>query len=286
VQWQVSSNGGSSWSDAPGATATSATYSFPAAQSDNGNEYRAVFTNGVGSVTTSPAQLTVDTADLDQSGNWSGYVATGTTFTSVSGSWTVPSIVCTGDATNFSSQWIGIDGYSDTDDNVEQDGTEAECKAGTPFYYAWYEMLGDSAVDDGASVTLPTGTGQYPVSPGDVMTASVNFAAGVWTLAIADSTHPWSGGALTVHFARSTAPQSSAEWIVERTYVGYLPALSDFGSVTFTHATASDASTSGGIGAFSFVPTWMDSDSDVLAAPGALSESYGSSFTDTWYASD
>jgi hypothetical protein len=282
AQWQVSTNGGVTWTNVSGAT--SATYSFPAVQSDNGNEYRAVFTNGVGSVTTSPAQLTMDTSDLESGENWSGYVATGTKFTSVSGSWTVPSIVCTGDETNFSSQWIGIDG--NTNDTVEQDGTEAECKAGTPFYYAWYEMLGDSAVDDGYAVALPTGTGQYPVSPGDVMTASVSFAAGVWTLTIADSTHPWSGGALSVNFAWSTAAQSSAEWIVERTYVGYYPSLSDFASVTFTHATASDASTSGGIGAFSFAPDWMASSLDVLAGPGALSESYGSSFTDTWYSSD
>jgi len=56
VKWQ--SNSGSGWSDIVGAT--SVTYSFTAAVGDNGVQYRAVFTNGVGSdATTNPATLTV-----------------------------------------------------------------------------------------------------------------------------------------------------------------------------------------------------------------------------------
>jgi hypothetical protein len=57
VQWQQSTNGGSTWSNISGATAT--TYSFSAAASDNGHEYRAIFTNAAGSATTSAATLTV-----------------------------------------------------------------------------------------------------------------------------------------------------------------------------------------------------------------------------------
>ena len=57
VQWQVSVNNGSTWNNISGAT--SSTYSFAAATTDNGKQYRAVFTNSVGSATTTPAVLSV-----------------------------------------------------------------------------------------------------------------------------------------------------------------------------------------------------------------------------------
>src|SRR5438309_6566825 len=57
VQWQVSTNGGATFTNIAGATAT--TLSFTAQVSNNGNQYRAVFTNTVGSATTTAATLTV-----------------------------------------------------------------------------------------------------------------------------------------------------------------------------------------------------------------------------------
>ncbi|HUI30564.1 MAG TPA: right-handed parallel beta-helix repeat-containing protein [Candidatus Acidoferrales bacterium] len=60
VQWQVSTNGGSTWNNIGGATST--TYSFTTASTDNGKEYRAVFTNTVSSVNSNAAILTVDFA--------------------------------------------------------------------------------------------------------------------------------------------------------------------------------------------------------------------------------
>ena len=51
VKWQV--NSGSGWSDIAGAT--SPTYSFTSAAGDNGRQFRAVFTNGVGSDATTTA---------------------------------------------------------------------------------------------------------------------------------------------------------------------------------------------------------------------------------------
>jgi uncharacterized repeat protein (TIGR01451 family) len=58
VQWQVDS--GSGFSDIPGETST--TLSFTAAAADNGKKYRAVFTDACGSANTSSAMLTVNTA--------------------------------------------------------------------------------------------------------------------------------------------------------------------------------------------------------------------------------
>lgn len=57
VQWQVSTDGGVTFSNLSGATST--TLSFTTAVSQNGNKYRAVFTNTVESVTSNAATLTV-----------------------------------------------------------------------------------------------------------------------------------------------------------------------------------------------------------------------------------
>lgn len=56
VQWQVSTNGGATFSDIPGATST--TLTVVASPATNGNKYRAVFTNGCGTAITNAATLT------------------------------------------------------------------------------------------------------------------------------------------------------------------------------------------------------------------------------------
>jgi subtilase family serine protease len=58
IQWQVSTNGGATFSNISGAT--SGVYSFTATLANNGNEYRAVFTNGAGSTNSTIATLTVN----------------------------------------------------------------------------------------------------------------------------------------------------------------------------------------------------------------------------------
>jgi hypothetical protein len=236
-----------------------------------------VFTNTGGSATTNPATLTVGSL------NWSGYVDTGPTgtFTSVNGDWTVPTLTCNSGTNAYASAWIGIDGYGNS--TVEQDGIEADCShSNVASYYAWYEMYGDSAISGGDEVQLPAG---HPVSPGDAMSASVSVVDNVWTLAISDSTKGWSYvPTQTITFP---ANQESAEWIVERPEVCdpkcALTALADFGSVTFTSATATDNGTSGSISAFSASAIEMlaNNNTTALAAPGPLSAS-GESFTDNW----
>ena len=57
---------------------------------------------------------------------------------------------------------VGLDGYNST--SVEQLGTDSDCDSGTPSYYAWYEDVPEPIR------TLPS---QYPVQPGDRMSASV-----------------------------------------------------------------------------------------------------------------
>ncbi len=60
VQWQVSTNGGGNWSNVAGATSTKLTFSH-LGTSSNGRQYRAVFTNVVGTATSEAATLTVAT---------------------------------------------------------------------------------------------------------------------------------------------------------------------------------------------------------------------------------
>jgi len=57
VQWQISTDGGLTWTNIAGATAT--TLTFLTTLAENGYEYRALFTNIIGSAFTSAATLTV-----------------------------------------------------------------------------------------------------------------------------------------------------------------------------------------------------------------------------------
>lgn len=61
VQWQVSTNGGGTFTNVSGATST--TYSFTTTAAQNGNQFRAVFTNSAGSATSNAATLTVNPAN-------------------------------------------------------------------------------------------------------------------------------------------------------------------------------------------------------------------------------
>jgi hypothetical protein len=67
VQWQVSANGGSTWSAISGANST--TLSFIASRAANGHRYRAAFTNAAGTVTTRAATLTVRSTRGDFNGD-------------------------------------------------------------------------------------------------------------------------------------------------------------------------------------------------------------------------
>ncbi len=60
VQWQVSTDGGNTFSNISGATSTTLTLTN-APFSQNGDEYQAVFTNAAGTIATSAATLTVQT---------------------------------------------------------------------------------------------------------------------------------------------------------------------------------------------------------------------------------
>src|SRR5437773_10714531 len=77
-------------------------------------------------------------AALSRSSNWSGYAATGGVFTSVTGSWIVPTVTST--SIGADATWVGIGGLSGRD--LLQAGTQAMVSAdGRVEYSAWTEML-------------------------------------------------------------------------------------------------------------------------------------------------
>jgi hypothetical protein len=79
IKWQVSTDG-TTWTDIPGGThSTLSLHSVQA--SDNGNQYRAVFTNNAGSVTSDAATLTVDYAPTVTTDPTDQTAAEGTTAT-------------------------------------------------------------------------------------------------------------------------------------------------------------------------------------------------------------
>jgi len=205
-----------------------------------------------------------------QSTNWSGYAddnTKGNTYSTVTGSWTEPSVSCTSQ-TSLAAFWVGIDGF--TSGSVEQDGTLAECYLRTAYYFTWWEMY-------------PTNSIQVvgeSVRPGDSISASVVRSGSSYTLKVTDSSR--SGDSFTTTQSCSSCANSSAEWIAEAPSgsSGVYP-LSDFHSWTLSGATVK----SGSSGVISTFPddelTMVDSSGLVKAQPGALNGS-GNGFSVTW----
>jgi hypothetical protein len=204
-----------------------------------------------------------------QSTNWSGYAVTGGTggFSSVSSSWTEPTATCGRRGTQYSSFWVGLDGYNSN--SVEQTGTDADCSHGTPVYYGWYEMYPAFPVNFSNTVR-----------PGDAMSASVTFSGtSTFTLVLHDATQNWTR---TIVQNQSGLARSSAEVITEApsSSSGVLP-LANFGTVSYS--TSSDNGTS--MGTQNPVQIIMvDSSGNAKDSTSAISS--GGAFSNTWLRSN
>lgn len=164
------------------------------------------------------------------SSNWSGYVLSDAngTFRSVSATWAEPAATCPSTQVQYASFWVGLDGYKSH--TVEQTGSDSDCIGNTPSYYGWYEMY------PAYPVNFPN-----PVSPGDVMSASVAFSGTkTYTLVLKDVTRGWTQ---TITKNASGLDRSSAEVITEAPTgsAGVLP-LSDFGTVKYKKTMANGES--------------------------------------------
>ncbi len=180
------------------------------------------------------AASSASAATLAVSGNWSGYIAGASNFSSVAASWVQPAVSCTSGSA-YSAYWVGLGGDSNQSAALEQTGTQSDCNAnGQPYYYAWYELV------PAGPVTL-----DVPIKPGDRISAQVSVNGSAVTVSLADQT---AGRAVTRTVQMSAPDTSTAEWIAEAPSAcdpagncQPLP-LASFGKVSFTNA----AATSGG----------------------------------------
>jgi hypothetical protein len=217
---------------------------------------------------------------------WTGYAATGRTFTHVGGSWKVPTATCPSGSTSDSAAWIGIDGAKGS--TVEQAGTDSGCKSGTPYYYAWFELFGTNYNSGNAVVSCAIAAPLAVCVPfvpaaGDAMSAAVSVSGTAWTITIGDATQN-KNFSITIANplnADTNAPpaKASAEWIVEEDG----SALTDFGSVSFTKAVAVAGGHAGSAAKFATEKlNVLNARHSVLAAASSL-RSNGKSFVATWY---
>jgi hypothetical protein len=206
----------------------------------------------------------------------------------VTAQWTIPTLTRESPNDLLAAQWVKIDGTGIGDPYLMQDGTETDCVGRAPVYIAWYEFLGDDAVNDGFEV--PLSSSQYSFAPGGIITATVDFAGGVWTFTVVDSTEEWTF-ATNVPNPSPAPDRGSAEWIVEDPQVSTSKCvqggLVNFGSVTFTNVSATGkAGTHPIIYDSSYGFQMVDSAAPpvAMASPGVRSDD-GTSFTVTWQSS-
>lgn len=210
---------------------------------------------GSGGVAPSVPQRPTGGVVQSTSRNWSGYVATGGTYTSVTGTWVIakPDPMTPGiDAT-----WVGVGGANTTD--LVQAGTETTVAAdGTVSYDAWTETLPQS-----------THTVALSVSAGDTVTVTLTEqSAGSWLIDLKNIT---TGRSYTTT-VRYSSSKSSAEWIQEAPSIGRgIAPLDSFGTVKFSVAsTVVDGKNQSLRGAGATPVTMTNSAGQPLAVPTAI----------------
>jgi len=217
---------------------------------------------GVGGVAPSSPRSPTGVAQ-STSRNWSGYVATGGTYASVTGTW----IVAKPDpkTPGIDATWVGIGGANTTD--LVQAGTEATVNPdGTVQYDAWTETLPQ------ATRTVALG-----VSAGDAVSVTLTEQTpGSWLIEIKNVT---TGRSYTTTI-RYSSSKTSAEWIEEAPSLGRgIAPLDSFGTVRFSAAsTVADGKTVSLKGAGAKPVTMTNSAGQSLAVPSAIA-SDGTSFS-------
>jgi hypothetical protein len=213
------------------------------------------------------------------SANWAGYVAnSGSSFTSVSGSWVQPSAdPSAGDG--YSAFWVGLGGDgSSQSGSLEQIGTQADVVNGQTQYYAWYELVPAGQVELNMAI-----------HPGDHLSASVSVSGANVTVSLSNQT---TGQSYTNTLQMSNPDTSSAEWVAEAPSASdgsgdlqTLP-LADFGTVGFTGASATAGGHTGSISDASWSSEAVQLGGSAAAGAQASSlSSDGSSFSVAWQSS-
>jgi len=118
VQWDLSTDGGLTWNPVPGATSATLTLIGTTA-SMSGNEYEAIFTNGLGSATSSAATLTVNgalavaPAVITQPSSQTATAGSTVTFSAAASGTPTPTVQWNV-STNNGSTWTAVSGATST----------------------------------------------------------------------------------------------------------------------------------------------------------------------------
>ncbi len=217
------------------------------------------------------------------SANWSGEVQLDRNFTSVSGSWTVPSVLPSSSLA-AAATWVGIGG--DTGTTVIQTGTIGGTSTGRVGYGAWVDLAPEH-IWTLTEFSTPGGTAGFVVGPGDVMDASVtSTGTDQWLVKIEDTSRHWTYSHTFIY----TVSATSADWVTERP--GYvttstshtvISTLADYRSTRFTHLETASGAASAPPAALTAVR--MEDAGNVISSPGPVSSASsatGESFTDSY----
>jgi hypothetical protein len=181
---------------------------------------------------------TASAASSETSTNWAGYAVskTGIKYRHVSATWTQKAVDCSSATRSFSAYWVGLGGFSQTSQALEQIGTDADCSSGgTASYFAWYELVPQASVN----ITSLT------IRSGDKLAASVDVVGKTVKLHLSNITR---GKTFNKTLTATQVDTTSAEWIVEapslcdtQLNVCQTQALANFGTAKFASAKATSA---------------------------------------------
>jgi hypothetical protein len=147
-----------------------------------------------------PVALAASASSQATSNNWSGYVMTGSGYTSVTGTFTVPKVVRYV-AGSTVSEWVGIDGW-DNASLIQAGVNEIPMGPGVSLVEPWWQVLPYSQ-------RLATGV---MTRAGDTVSVTIGEKVpGTWAITLADDTN---GDVFTKDY-RYSGPLTSAEWVVE-----------------------------------------------------------------------
>ena len=69
-------------------------------------------------------------------------------YTDVTGQWVQPRAICKRGIPTSVAIWVGLGGYSESSQALEQVGTSADCdEHGSATYYIWYELVPADSVN-------------------------------------------------------------------------------------------------------------------------------------------
>jgi len=199
--------------------------------------------------------------------NWSGYMATTASYSSVSASWVAPSATGNGTSTTADATWVGIGGIT-TSDLIQVGTSNIVSAGGQVSTSAFYEMLPN------VSITIPG----VSVSPGDSITASVTeISSSLWTIYLKDNTDNETFSQNVTY----ASTNSSAEWIEEEpSYASrQLIPLDNFSTASFTNCLTTAGGNSENLNASSSQPITLVTSSNTAEATPTIIGSDGASFS-------